>query len=375
MICLNNATKKRNKKRSNFLIENSIELDGTLYELIHSNAEKKSMIISAYKRPNENGSEDIWFQNAYFADEFQMDKYNSYFSMNTFHGTRQQKNLSKITSFYMDLDTYKSEYSKDAVLYFLHEYEFDITIPSPTAIIDSGYGLYLIWKLKDNLPKEYSLMFNKIQNYLYDKLKEYGADKKSMDISRVLRNTDTINTKDKNSPKVVSFITKNDYLLYEIDDFAEYFDLSEQIKNMNEYTQRKNSTRQYEPTIISFNKKNKIHSKSNQFEVLTDTEIKILENNLTTKQLKEKRFSPLTLALARSNDLLILVKARKYDVTGFRNSLIYTYAYFLFIVYDRVDYVNYKVNDLNNSFIEPLDSLEIDYIINSIKKVLQEDAN
>ncbi len=73
-----------------------------------------------------------------------------YASLNTYIGKKRRvATLKKINAVYVDLDVYNKNLTKAQALVWLHEEYYDKIIPAPTYVIDSGRGLYLIWKLKN----------------------------------------------------------------------------------------------------------------------------------------------------------------------------------------------------------------------------------
>lgn len=150
---------------------------------------------------------------------------NIYISMNTFFKPeRTVDKLKRLNALYVDIDCYKLGLNNLSVFYQLEQEYFGAEIPIPTFVIDSGRGLYLIWKLQNEdrnaLPR-----WTKVQKYLTDKLKDFGADSACKDSARILRLPFTINEK---SGTEVSILQFNDltYTITEIQD--EY-----QIKQKN----------------------------------------------------------------------------------------------------------------------------------------------
>ena len=104
----------------------------------------------------------------------------AYVSMNTFFFkgkkiSREQKNLKRLNTCYVDIDCYKANRTKESVLCELEEDYFGSKIPYPTFVIDSGRGLYLIYKLRNEdrnaLPR-----WNRVQKYLVEQCLPLGAD-------------------------------------------------------------------------------------------------------------------------------------------------------------------------------------------------------
>jgi len=149
-----------------------------------------------------------------------------YTSMNTFY-TRERKvdSVKRLNALYVDIDCYKMGLSKEAVLYGLNEEFFGQVIPVPTFVIDSGRGIYLIWKISEDrnaLPR-----WTNVQRYMTNACKPFGADPACTDAARILRVPFSINSKSGTPVNIMQF---NDvtYTLYEI--MQEYDIKSSQLK-------------------------------------------------------------------------------------------------------------------------------------------------
>ena len=95
------------------------------------------------------------------------------------------------------------------------------------------------------------------------------------------------------------------------------------------------------------------------------------ENKLVSSRvIKNKFFNSYSLHMQRANDLKTLCRLRGYDVKGYRNMIIHCYAYWMGI-YIRDGYELEKdVNELNNLFLEPLKSTEINSILRCVPKAI-----
>ena len=110
---------------------------------------------------------------------------------------RDKEHVSRLKWLYVDLDYYHScyrDFSKTQIIGLLEFDYFGKIIPVPTYIVDSGRGLYLLWKINEHI-KAYP-RWEKMQLYLCNCLKEFGADRKVVsDSARVLRCIGSINSK------------------------------------------------------------------------------------------------------------------------------------------------------------------------------------
>jgi len=180
-----------------------------------------------------------YYQNYYRASGLIKAQYNDvrncYISMNSFYRTseldeqcgRDVLHLKRLNAFYVDIDCYNAGLTKQEVLMRLDEDFVGKRIPVPTFIVDSGRGIYLIWKLR-NEDKNALSRWMAVEQYLTDTLEELGADQACTDAARILRVPFSLNTK---SDSQVSIIEFND-LTYSIYDIAKEFDISSNVKRV-----------------------------------------------------------------------------------------------------------------------------------------------
>lgn len=104
----------------------------------------------------------------------------------------------------MDLDIYNTKFTKEQILMDLEKNYYGSKIPIPSFVVDSGRGLYLIW-LISFVPYKALALWKAIEEYLYKTLKEFGADKKALDCTRILSIPGTINSKSGTKVKIIDF--------------------------------------------------------------------------------------------------------------------------------------------------------------------------
>lgn len=179
-----------------------INTKGTIFEKIHKTS--NGNIAFAVKSPKDE------FKTGY--DKFEnikIGQLNSFFSINTFTGRRCDANIFELKANFIDLDCEKIGIDKEKALYLLENDYIGTRIPKPTMILDSGNGLWLLW-LYDELTiarkgKSINLKmvdkYSKVQRALCKELKDLGADRSALDLSRVMRCDKTINYKKEKSQK------------------------------------------------------------------------------------------------------------------------------------------------------------------------------
>ena len=285
---------------------------GSFIELLYKNESKgyislfrkgfKGIFQRAYKK-NEIFNEVRNF----FDTNFNTDLY---MSMNTFYKPeRTRENLRYLNSLYIDLDYYKMNLTRQEVLSKLEEEYFNKSIPVPSMIVDSGRGLYLIW-LIEQVPSKAVNLWSAMQHYLYDKLKNLGADRQALDPSRVLRVIGSYNTKSDSNVKLISF------------NFVRYT-----LKKLKEI---------YLPKV---EKKSKNKEKKQQGKIV-------------------KFFNIYSVYKARINDLEKLAEIRGYELEGKREIILFLYRYYNELLEGK-EMALEMTYEFNSKFIKPLSLSEV----------------
>lgn len=250
------------------------------------------------------------------------DKEDVYISMSTFYKPmRRIETIKEIGNLFLDLDTYNTKFTKTQILMNLEENYFNRVIPIPNLIIDSGRGLTLVWSI-EKVPYMALPLWKSIQEYLYSQLKEFGADRKALDVTRILRVAGSINSK---SGTRVTILEKYEY----------------------KYTLREI-----------------------QREFLPD-----LDENKSKKKGRPKKVVYVhrerSLYQGRILDLVKLCELRNYDVKGQREIILFLYRYYLCYFYEDEQKALEDVLELNKEFIQPLSEKEVIRATGSAEKVFK----
>ena len=241
--------------------------------------------------------------------EMDFDKQNVYISQSTFYKPqRRLENIKELRVLFIDMDIYKLGMTKEQALYWLEEECFNTKIPRPNLIIDSGRGLYLSWTIEP-VPGQALPLWKAIEEFLYKQLKEFGADRKALDATRILRLPTTINSK---SQTEVTILHKYDYL----------YSLREIQEN-------------YLPELIPKKKK-----AGRPYKIVTI-------------------YRERSLYHARIHDLSKLCKLREYDVKGHRELILFLYRYYLCYFTEDTEKALQDTLELNSEFIQPLPEREV----------------
>ncbi len=234
---------------------------------------------------------------------------NIYITLNTFFKPyRRLECIKELNALFIDLDYYKTKFTKEQIIMNLEADYFNKIIPSTNYIIDSGRGLALIW-LINKVPSKAIPLWKAIEEYLYNKLKEFGADRQALDATRILRVPGSINSKSKT---VVSIIDEYEYI----------YDLREIQK-------------EYLPELKPKEKKKGRTKKINYV------------------------YRERSLYYARIQDITKLCELRKYDLRGQREIILFLYRYYLCSFTEDVQKALEDVLELNSMFISPLKENEV----------------
>lgn len=234
---------------------------------------------------------------------------NIYTSMNTFYNTyRRIECIKELKAHFVDLDIYKTKFTQEQILMNLEENYFNISIPRPNFIIDSGRGLYLIW-LINAVPNKALPLWKAIEEYLYNQLKDFGADRQALDPARILRVPGSINSK---SNTTVEILDKYEYV-YDIREIQK-----EYLPELEEKAKRRGRPRK---TVFIYRER--------------------------------------SLYYARIQDLIKLCELRDYNLKGQRELILFLYRYYLNYFLNDTQKALDDVLDLNREFIQPLPEKEV----------------
>lgn len=244
---------------------------------------------------------------------------NVFISLNTFYSTfRRVEYLKELKAQFIDLDTYKTGFTKEQIIMYLEADYFGKTIPRPNKIVDSGRGLYLIW-LINSVPSKALPLWKAVEEYLYSVLKPFGADRQALDPTRVLRVPGSINSK---SNTMVKVIEEYDYV----------YDLREiQSEYLPELEERKKKKGRQKKTVY-------VH----------------MERSLYYSRIK---------------DITKLCELREYDLKGHRELILFLYRYYLCSFLEDTEKALQDVLELNRQFISPLSEKEVIRATRSAERV------
>ncbi|MCB2356893.1 helix-turn-helix domain-containing protein [Clostridium estertheticum] len=201
--------------------------------LLHENDD--GYITIALKKDNN------WIQHHYKVDELKenigklicVKDANIYLSPNSFYKPKRRiENIRKLNSLFIDLDYYTLEQYKglsaEQIIWLLEKDYFKQSVPPPSFIVISGQGIVIYW-LIEPVPYMALPLWNAVQKFFLEKLKEIGADAKSIDAARVSRLSGTINQKNGQATEILVFNEER----YSLRDIQENYlpELNDYVKN------------------------------------------------------------------------------------------------------------------------------------------------
>ena len=234
---------------------------------------------------------------------------NIYITLNTFYKPcRRLENIKELNTLFIDLDYYKTGKTRNQVLMDLEKNYFNQSIPIPNYVIDSGRGMYLIWII-NAVPSKALPLWKAVQEYLYNQLKCFGADRQALDATRILRVPGSINSKSKT---VVNILDEYEYV----------YDLRE-IQN------------EFLPELKPYEKKKGRPSKINYI------------------------YRERSLYYGRIQDIIKLCELREYDLKGHRELILFLYRYYLCSFTEDIQKALEDVLELNSMFKQALSEREV----------------
>lgn len=242
---------------------------------------------------------------------------------------RISDNLYGVSSIILDLDTYNSVHEYDTDEEMLKEMRpvIDRIGIEPNMYVNSGHGRYLVFSFNNinlSVPEMRKLYQETAKKLIYQ-FKEFGADAKCSDITRVFRIPG--NTNPKTGEKA-----------YIIDCFENRVTLSELATAVGICKGKTKSEK-------------KKKGRQRKFEMYYPT-------------LDKSRYTKVN--MQRDEDFNTLLELRDYDMEGYRNILFHLMSVNCFYLGMDEDSVRGYLDEVNNSLVSPYDSL--DAVIRYAKK-------
>ena len=234
---------------------------------------------------------------------------------------RISDNLYGVSSIILDLDTYNSiyEYDTDEELFQEMRPVIDRIGIEPHMYVNSGHGRYLIFSFNNinlSVPEMRKLYQETVKKLIFQ-FKEFGADAKCSDITRVFRIPGNINP-------------KTGEKAYVIDCFENRVTLSELATAVGICKGKTKSEK-------------KKKSRQRKFEMY---HLSVGKSRYTKVNMQ------------RDEDFNTLLELRNYDIEGYRNTLFHLMSVNCFFLGMDKDSVKEYLDEVNNSLVAPYDSLD-----------------
>lgn len=345
-------------------------------QFLNNNYKEKNWIAKMYINNPVKKNHTYYVTASNLAVKDYDDEINAYMSMNPIcykNGliNRDLEHVESLKWLYMDLDYYNTEYNKlsqEQVLWLLEQDYFGQSIPMPTYVIDSGRGMYLLWRIDENikaLPR-----WKKVQRYFCEQLKEFGADPKvASDAARVLRCVGSINSKSNTEVRVMRFYEKKycisnivrEYLPKETSS-VKMVDLAEYIANTLEIEL---------PDMLDKHAVRSFIKNNNEVAKLIGKINKTKKKENTKQNSKGKLYyygTEYSMLQARLSDLETLLLKYRDQEKGHREYILFLYRYWnLCINEDKSTCLN-KTLELNRRLSKPLSEKEVIQATKSAEK-------
>lgn len=251
---------------------------------------------------------------------------NCYLSINTFfRPLRQTRAARHLNAFFIDLDIYNAGVSKDDVFDAIDFFVRTERMLPPTMVLSSGRGMYLLIKIED-VPgafKNVRVLYEAIQQYLFELFEDLGADANAKDIARVLRIPGSKNTKAQKNVEVLQY---NPDAIYTMSMWAHFVDAFEERQKINKKTKKES-----------------------------------IKNITYLKNIY-------TLYKARASDILTLCYLRDYNVIGMRDTILYIYHYYMMQIHHNEQVALYYTLNLNDLFLQPLTAKDVKSYVKSSER-------
>lgn len=258
--------------------------------------------------------------------------YDVYFSQNTFYKCQRRiENIRQLKSLYVDIDCHTLGYKPEWVLGKLELEQFRQTIPEPNLAIFSGRGLVLVW-LIDPVPYQALPLWNSVQNYLLNQVKDLGGDSKAIDAARVFRVAGSINSK---NGQMVHVEYRHDFK-YALRDIQHDY-----LPDL-------------EPVIDKKKPKKKKAGRNKKVIHL---------------------FNIYSLNYARILDITKLVELRDYDVKGYRETICFLYRYWTCCLCNDMEDAYRQTVEFNETLKNPLPLRELKRATKSAEKAYEAKSN
>lgn len=255
----------------------------------------------------------------------------TYFSINTYWKPHKTTgDIRHLNGFALDFDFYKKRrFMKLSPQEFYDKVIKEQLPMKPTAVIDSGRGLYVIYAFH-HCSKERIKLYRAIYRAFLDRFKDYGMDAAAINVTQVIRLPGTCNSK---SLKTIEILEFND-TDYELTDFCNLLKYSK--SEVNVYLENKKVIRDQEDEKKEF--------------TMSEAE--------AARKMSDRR--KWVRVLIDDFKRLITIRNNKYEYEGYRETLIYLLRERLVWAGWSIDEAVSIASDVNDCFHSPLTQMAVE---------------
>lgn len=336
---------------------------------IHENSDSWIATSQAYPNLKAKG-ERHWFQHHVRGyEEFQTNvvqfhnqknKFNSYFSVNSFsRPQRSTATLYRLNALYVDIDWHGKSVDYQVVLEVLERCFFGTKVPSPTHAVFTGRGLQLFWQL-EHAPKQALKFWMMIEHLIADELSEISdylpsvnVDHSCTTVDQVMRQPNSWHVTAKTYARELDlpYLHEYQYTLKEITD--DYFMHVWDVFDKNHAKSLANKKRREEWAANKALRESDLEAYKAK---------KKAENHAKAQAKKKikKMFNGYTLMIARLEDFNKLIELRDHDLTGCRDTFFFFYAWTFATEHTTLDKITSELLGINSLLKHPLTDAEIE---------------
>ena len=262
-------------------------------------------------------------------------KENVFLSMNTFtRPCRKIEYLDTLNAIFVDIDFYTiPNCTLKKVLTLYETLIMQGLLPRATAIVSSGRGMYLEWKIESVGTVQVG-QWQEIEHYFAFLFNAVGADLQATDVSRVLRLPGTVYTKGE-IRSTVDLLDFRPSLVYALESLAQYVSVIPEIEIEASPTKPTKERKKRKPSRIA------------------------------------KLFNIYNLNYTRIKDLIQLCEIRNWDMSHHRELTLFLYRYWSVCFYRDAELAIEKTLELNAQFILPLSESEATNATKSAEKAFE----
>lgn len=284
---------------------------------------------------------------------------------------RDKEHVGRLKWLYADLDYYNScynQYTKKQIVGLLELDYYEKKIPVPTYVVDSGRGLYLLWRIDEHI-KAHS-RWEKMQRYLCDQLEEFGCDRKvATDSARVLRQIGSFNSKSETVVEIISYQDKK-YSLTNL--LREYVVSTEPSEKMIRYAKNIASVLEVELPDLQDKQAVSKFIRANKEPANLFLQMQRVQENAKKKKRKGNKVvyynTEYSLLCARIRDLEKLLVEYRDKEGGCREYILFLYRYWQLCITDDKALSLSRTMELNGRLKHPLEDKEVKTATKSAEK-------